>query len=80
MTAKTIVIVDDEENVGASLRLVLEGAGYAVAVCRSGADFRRRLARAHADAYLLDVRLPDAQRHRHCCRWSRTSARTRRSS
>ncbi len=60
MTAKTIVIVDDEENVGASLRLVLEGAGYAVAVCRSGADFRRRLARAGADAYLLDVRLPDA--------------------
>jgi two-component system nitrogen regulation response regulator NtrX len=60
VTAKTIVIVDDEENVGASLRLVLEGAGYAVAVCRSGADFKRRLARAHADAYLLDVRLPDA--------------------
>ena len=60
MTAKTIVIVDDEENVGASLRLVLEGAGYAVAVCRSGADFKRRLARARADAYLLDVRLPDA--------------------
>jgi two-component system nitrogen regulation response regulator NtrX len=60
VTAKTIVIVDDEENVGASLRLVLEGAGYAVAVCRSGADFKRRLARARADAYLLDVRLPDA--------------------
>jgi two-component system, NtrC family, nitrogen regulation response regulator NtrX len=60
VTAKTIVIVDDEENVGASLRLVLEGAGYVVAVCRSGADFKRRLARAHADAYLLDVRLPDA--------------------
>jgi two-component system nitrogen regulation response regulator NtrX len=58
--AKTIVIVDDEENVGASLRLVLEGAGYAVAVCRSGADFRRRLDRGHADAFLLDVRLPDA--------------------
>ena len=60
MTAKTIVIVDDEENIGASLRLVLEGAGYAVAVCRSGDDFKRRLGRAHADAYLLDVRLPDA--------------------
>jgi DNA-binding response OmpR family regulator len=26
-----------------------------VAVCHSGADFKRRLARAHADAYLLDV-------------------------
>ena len=60
MSAKTIVIVDDEENVGASLRLVLEGAGYAVIVCPSGADFRRQLARARADAYLVDVRLPDA--------------------
>jgi two-component system, NtrC family, nitrogen regulation response regulator NtrX len=60
VTAQTIVIVDDEENVGASLRLVLEGAGYSVVVCPSAADFRRRLARARADAYLVDVRLPDA--------------------
>jgi two-component system, NtrC family, nitrogen regulation response regulator NtrX len=60
VTAKTIVVVDDEENVGASLRLVLEGAGYAVTVCRSAAEFRRHLARSHADACLLDVRLPDA--------------------
>ncbi len=60
MTAKTIVIVDDEENVAASVRLVLEGAGYAVVVCRTGADFRRHVARAGADAYLVDVRLPDA--------------------
>ncbi len=43
VTAKTILIVDDEENVGASLRLVLEGAGYRVEVCRTAADFRRRL-------------------------------------
>jgi len=56
---KTILIVDDEENVGASLRLVLEGAGYRVEVCRTASDFRRRLRRSHADAYLLDVRLPD---------------------
>ncbi len=60
MTAKTIVIVDDEENVAASVRLVLEGAGYAVVVCPTGADFRRQVARARADAYLVDVRLPDA--------------------
>jgi two-component system nitrogen regulation response regulator NtrX len=60
VTAKSIVIVDDEQNVGASLKLVLEGAGYAATVCGSAADFRRRLARSHDDAYLLDVRLPDA--------------------
>ena len=42
---KTIVIVDDEENVGASLRLVLEGAGYQVQICRTASEFRRRLPR-----------------------------------
>jgi two-component system, NtrC family, nitrogen regulation response regulator NtrX len=60
VTPKTIVVLDDEENVGASLRLVLEGAGYRVHVCRTAAEFRRQLARAHADAFLVDVRLPDA--------------------
>jgi two-component system, NtrC family, nitrogen regulation response regulator NtrX len=59
VSAKTILIVDDEENVVASLRLVLEGAGYGAHVCRSAADLRRYLPRARADACLLDVRLPD---------------------
>ncbi len=59
MAAKKILIVDDEINVGASLRLVLEGAGYSVALCNSAAEFRQRLPHWRADAYLLDVRLPD---------------------
>jgi two-component system nitrogen regulation response regulator NtrX len=57
--AKRILIVDDEENIGRSLRLILEREGYAVAVCRSAGDFRRHPDRARAAAYLLDVRLPD---------------------
>jgi two-component system nitrogen regulation response regulator NtrX len=59
MTAKKILIVDDEVNVGASLRLVLEGAGYSVLICRTCAEFQRLLPHQRADAYLLDVRLPD---------------------
>jgi len=59
VTAKTIAIVDDEENLGASLRLVLEGAGYTVVICRTSTEFQRQLPRLHAEAYLLDVRLPD---------------------
>jgi two-component system nitrogen regulation response regulator NtrX len=59
MAAKKILVVDDEINVGNSLRLVLEGAGYIVTVCRTAADFQRQLPRGRADAYLLDVRLPD---------------------
>jgi two-component system nitrogen regulation response regulator NtrX len=59
MPAKTILIVDDEVNVGLSLKLVLEGAGYAVLICRTAAEFMRQVHRSRAGAYLLDVRLPD---------------------
>ena len=40
-----IVVVDDEPNIGKSLRLILEGEGYRVTVCESAAQFhgeRRR--------------------------------------
>ncbi len=57
---KRILIVDDEENIGRSLRMILEREGYQVAVCRSGGEFRAHPDRGRADAYLLDVRLPDS--------------------
>jgi two-component system nitrogen regulation response regulator NtrX len=56
---KRILLVDDEPNLGASVRLVLEGAGYGVEICRTAAEFRRRAGGGRVDAYLLDVRLPD---------------------
>jgi len=56
---KTILVVDDEANVRASLRLVLEGAGYSVTFCRTAAEFHAQVPRCRADAFLLDVRLPD---------------------
>jgi len=59
MTAKKILVVDDEVNVRNSLRLVLEGAGYDVMTCGTAAEFQQKAARFRADAYLLDVRLPD---------------------
>src|SRR5262245_16459173 len=57
MPAKRVLVVDDEQNIGLSLRLILEREGYQVSTCLSIAA-----AKAHgqpADAYLLDVRLPD---------------------
>ena len=54
-----IVIVDDEPNIGRSLRLILEGEGYRVSVFDSAAAFEAERSRAKADMYLLDVRLPD---------------------
>src|SRR5256886_1503206 len=56
---KRILIVDDEENIGRSLRLILEREGYGVAVCRSIAEFEQCAEARRADAFLLDVRLPD---------------------
>ena len=51
------LILDDEPNIGSSLRLILEHAGYSVTVARTIADANGAAERA--DALLLDVRLPD---------------------
>ena len=60
MASKRILILDDEENIGRSLRLILEREGYVVTICRSGHEFRLSNERERAGAILLDVRLPDA--------------------
>ena len=52
-----MLIVDDEENIGRSLRMILEREGYAVSTLHSLGEFHN--AKIAADAYLLDVRLPD---------------------
>jgi two-component system nitrogen regulation response regulator NtrX len=56
---RRIVIVDDEPNIGSSLKLILEGEGYGVTVCPSASAFRAGRFLGRADLYLLDVRLPD---------------------
>ena len=57
MAAKRILVLDDEPNIGASLRLILEREGYSVTLARSIAE--AKLAVERADLLLLDVRLPD---------------------
>ena len=59
MASKRILIVDDEENIGRSLRLILEREGYGIGVCRSIKEFRAHPDVERADAFLFDVRLPD---------------------
>ena len=54
---KRILVVDDEQNIGRSLKLILEREGYAVSTCCSVGEARAWSYRV--DAYLLDVRLPD---------------------
>jgi two-component system nitrogen regulation response regulator NtrX len=50
-------VLDDEPNIGSSLRMILEREGYAVTLARSIAE-ANRAANRH-DALMLDVRLPD---------------------
>src|SRR5437588_11749305 len=59
MASKRVLIVDDEENIGRSLRMILEREGYSVNVCRSVAEFKKHPETQRADAYLLDMKLPD---------------------
>jgi two-component system nitrogen regulation response regulator NtrX len=59
MASKKILIVDDEVNVAASIKMVLEGVGYQTDICRTVAEFNSRQSKILPDAYMLDVRLPD---------------------
>ena len=65
MTRKhRITIVDDEPNIGLSLRLILEREGYAVTICGSVAEFQAQRSPGRADLYLLRRAPPRRQRHR----------------
>src|SRR3954466_14996520 len=54
----TVFIVDDEKNIRRTVRMVLEGEGYAVEEASSGEEALARIAEIGADVVLLDVQLP----------------------
>jgi two-component system nitrogen regulation response regulator NtrX len=54
-----VFVVDDEENICASLRLILAHAGYEVSTAGAMAEFRKHARAWSSEAYLIDVRLPD---------------------
>ena len=55
---RTLLIVDDEENVLSSLRRLLRGAGYQIVVARSGPEGLARLAEHDVDVIVSDQRMP----------------------
>lgn len=57
---RRIWIVDDESNIGLTLRLILEREGFTVTAFTSASDYRRAGGRDQVSLFLLDVRLPDA--------------------
>src|SRR5579862_6397337 len=60
MASRRILVVDDEENIGRSLRMILEREGYQVNAIGSAAELRAFPERTRIDLFLMDVRLPDA--------------------
>jgi two-component system nitrogen regulation response regulator NtrX len=59
MISKRVLIVDDEENIGRSLRMILEREGYAVNFCKSVEEYKKFPDPQRMDALMFDVRLPD---------------------
>jgi two-component system, NtrC family, nitrogen regulation response regulator NtrX len=59
----TILIVDDEKNIRRTVRMVLEGEGYAVEEAGSGEEALARLPDIAPDVLLLDVQLPGMSGH-----------------
>src|SRR5580698_10936131 len=60
MPPRRILVIDDEENIGRSLRMILEREGYQVNALGSAAELRAFPERGRIDLFLMDVRLPDA--------------------
>jgi two-component system nitrogen regulation response regulator NtrX len=58
--SRRILVVDDEENIGRSLRMILEREGYQVNALSCATELRGFPDRTRIDLFLLDVRLPDA--------------------
>ncbi len=54
----SVLVVDDEADIAGLLRLLLEGAGYRVAVAGDGRAALRLLAEARFDLVLSDMMMP----------------------
>ena len=58
--AQTILVIDDERTVQATLTAVLQRHGFAVEVAPNAAQGRREVTEKKPDLVLLDLELPDA--------------------
>jgi CheY-like chemotaxis protein len=54
----TVLVVDDEPDIRATVSAMLEIEGYAVAEAANGADALRQLEERQPDVILLDMRMP----------------------
>ena len=53
-----VLVIDDEEDVGLGLKLLLERAGYGVSLASNGKEGLRTFFRERADLVVLDIAMP----------------------
>jgi len=59
-TEPLVLVIEDDQSLGSTLRNVLSSSGYQVWVAESGAEVRATLEHLEPDLILLDLTLPDA--------------------
>lgn len=69
-TGKSILLVDDDQDIRELLQTYLGRAGLQVRTVADGAGFRQALCEGGADLVILDVMLPDEDGFS-LCRWTR---------
>lgn len=55
---KTVLVVDDEQDIRESITTILENKGYAVVVASNGDDCLKKLRKVTPDLILLDIMMP----------------------
>ena len=55
---KTVLVVDDEFDLSATLRAILEGEGYKAETCSNGKEALERLTASRPDLVVMDVMMP----------------------
>jgi CheY-like chemotaxis protein len=59
LETREVLVVDDEEDLGFSIALCLELAGYRVRTAATGQEALTLVGNREPDAIVLDIRLPD---------------------
>ncbi|MEZ4664776.1 MAG: response regulator [Caldilineaceae bacterium] len=72
--AQKILIVDDEANIVISLQFLMEQAGYAVEIARTGDEALEKLDAFLPDLVLLDIMLPGVNGFEICQRIRESAA------
>ena len=55
---KTIMVVDDEEDIRSSVKMILKKEGYSVVTAVSGDDCLKKLEKTKPDLILMDIMMP----------------------